>query len=165
MNELLPSSQAVERSLRESRENEQAAIDQVLALIYGQWRNLTTRLSPPCFVKLDREQLRDGPVGRDLQRLAAVARGELTADPEEISTAIESILQLLFWPAGARSYSVPESFWQTDLGIVLKRAKAHTVITSADSAVYEPDEAEMRDQSRMHEQVAGNGIGSVAQNG
>ena len=37
--------------------------------------------------------------------------------------AIDSVLQLLFWPAAAEDYSVPRTFWDTDLGRMLALAK------------------------------------------
>jgi excisionase family DNA binding protein len=37
--------------------------------------------------------------------------------------AIDSVVQLLFWPAAADDYSVPRSFWDTDLGKMLALAK------------------------------------------
>jgi excisionase family DNA binding protein len=37
--------------------------------------------------------------------------------------AIDSVLQVLFWPAAADDYMVPRSFWDTDLGRMLALAK------------------------------------------
>ena len=104
--------------------DEQAVIDQVLDLLHAEWRRVAAHLAPECLVTFGLTQLRDGPVGRDLRRLAAVARGELTAEPEHVDQAVDSILQLLYWPAGAHAYVVPDGFWQTALGGMLAEARA-----------------------------------------
>ena len=49
--------------------------------------------------------------------------GRSTAPQEQVLAAVESIVQLLFWPAGAADYAVPRAFWETDLGLMLARAK------------------------------------------
>ena len=69
------------------------------------------------------EQLRSGPLGETLSRLAAVARGPAREATEDVLDAIDGVLQLLFWPAAADDYSVPRNFWDSDLGRMMARAK------------------------------------------
>ncbi|HEX3721265.1 MAG TPA: excisionase family DNA-binding protein, partial [Nitrolancea sp.] len=69
------------------------------------------------------EQLRSGPLGRDLSRLAALARGEVREAKGRVVEAIDSVQQILFWPPGAEDYTVPRSFWETDLGRMISMAK------------------------------------------
>jgi excisionase family DNA binding protein len=101
----------------------QEVIDQALGLVYSHHNRLITRLAPSSFVPLDIEDLRDGPLGRDLQRLANLARGQTREEKELVLRAIEDVLQLLFWPAAADEYTVPRSFWDTDLGRMMALAK------------------------------------------
>ncbi|CAA9587369.1 MAG: hypothetical protein AVDCRST_MAG88-4173, partial [uncultured Thermomicrobiales bacterium] len=68
-------------------------------------------------------QLREGPLGEDLSRLAQIAGGVLQAGRDEVLGAIDSVLQLLFWPVGADAYTVPRSFWEQPLGKMLSLAK------------------------------------------
>ena len=104
--------------------DDQAVIDQALEVIHAEWRRIAGYLAPDCATAVGLAQLRDGPAGRDLRRLAAVARGELTADPEHVDQAVESVLHLLYWPAGATAFAAPDGFWQTALGGMLARARA-----------------------------------------
>jgi excisionase family DNA binding protein len=101
----------------------QEVIDQALGLVYSHHNRLVTRLAPSSFVPLDMEELREGPLGRDLARLANLARGHAREEKELVLRAIEDVLQLLFWPAAADEYSVPRSFWDTELGRMMALAK------------------------------------------
>jgi excisionase family DNA binding protein len=101
----------------------QAAIDEALQLVYSQHHRLISRLHKSSFQELTLEQLREGALGLDLRRLAAVARGDETEPKEQVLQAIDSVLQVLFWPAAADDYMVPRSFWDTDLGRMLALAK------------------------------------------
>ena len=104
----------------------QAIIDQALQLIAIDARRLEARLRPAHRPRPSLEHLRMGPLGQDLRRLALVAEGHAHESPEEVRIAIEGVLQLLFWAAGAEYYTVPRSFWETDLGHLLARAKYQT---------------------------------------
>ena len=55
--------------------NYQAVIDQALDLMYSHHHRLAKQLAPQTFVELTIEDLRSGPLGRDLQKLADLARG------------------------------------------------------------------------------------------
>ncbi len=103
--------------------NYQETIDNALRLIYTQHHRLMTRLFPDAVQPLTIDQLRSGPLGRDLARLAALARGEVREAKERVVEAIDSVQQILFWPPGAEDYTVPRSFWETDLGRMLSMAK------------------------------------------
>ena len=101
----------------------QDVIDQALQLVYSHHHRLVTQLYPAAFQPLSLEQLRHGPLGQDLQRLGALARGQVRESKEKVLSAIESVVQLLFWPAAADDYSVPRSFWDTELGKMMALAK------------------------------------------
>ena len=101
----------------------QDVVDQALQLVYSHHHRLLSQLNPAAFQSLLLDQLRQGPLGQDLLRLAALARGESREPKERVLSAIESVLQLLFWPAAADDYTVPRSFWDTDLGKMMALAK------------------------------------------
>jgi excisionase family DNA binding protein len=103
---------------------DQAVIDQALQVVYADHHRFATRLcSPSALRPLDPEHLRRGPLGRDLARLALVARGRAGEPPEGVLAAIDAVVQLLFWPAAAEDYQVPRAFWETELGRLLALAK------------------------------------------
>ena len=101
----------------------QDVIDQALELVYSHHHRLVGQLAPESFVDLKIEDLRAGPLGRDLERLANLARRQSRESKEHVLRAIESVLQLLFWPAAADEYTVPRTFWDTDLGRMMALAK------------------------------------------
>jgi excisionase family DNA binding protein len=95
----------------------------VLQLVYSQHHRLISQLHPESFRELTLGDLQGGPLGRDLQRLGALARGEVREPKDLVLSAIDAVLQVLFWPAAAEDYTVPRSFWDTDLGRMLALAK------------------------------------------
>ncbi|MCA9878379.1 MAG: DNA-binding protein [Thermomicrobiales bacterium] len=101
----------------------QAAIDEALQLVYSQHHRLISKLHKDSFRELTLAELREGALGEDLRQLAAVARGDETKPKDQVLQAIDSVLQVLFWPAAADDYMVPRSFWDTDLGRMLALAK------------------------------------------
>jgi excisionase family DNA binding protein len=101
----------------------QGVVDEALQLVYSQHYRIISRLYPSAMTRVSLEQLREGPLGEDLSRLAQIAGGALRAGREEVLGAIDSVLQLLFWPVGAESYTVPRSFWEQPLGKMLSLAK------------------------------------------
>jgi excisionase family DNA binding protein len=101
----------------------QEVIDQALQLVYSHHHRLLTRLYPQALQSLTMDQLRAGPLGHDLSRLATLARGQTREPKDQVLQAIDSVVQLLFWPAAADDYSVPRSFWDTDLGRMMALAK------------------------------------------
>ncbi|HEX5503249.1 MAG TPA: excisionase family DNA-binding protein [Thermomicrobiales bacterium] len=101
----------------------QGVIDEALQLVYSQHYRIIARLYPEAMTRVGLEQLRHGPLGEDLARLAQIAAGALRAEREAVLGAIDSVLQLLFWPVGADSYTVPRSFWEQPLGKMLSLAK------------------------------------------
>ena len=101
----------------------QPVIDQALQVVYSHHHRLISQLYPSAFEPLSLDALRDGPLGRDLSKLARLARGEVREQKEHVLTAIDSIVQLLFWPAAADDYTVPRSFWDSELGRMLALAK------------------------------------------
>jgi excisionase family DNA binding protein len=102
---------------------EAATIDQALRLAYSQLHRFAARLAPGSLAPPSLAQLRAGPLGCDLRRLAALGRGEDTAPQDQVLAAVESVVQLLFWPAAGETFQVPRAFWETDLGLLLARAK------------------------------------------
>ncbi len=101
----------------------QEVVDQALQLVYSHHHRLINRLHPTAFQPLSLDHLRQGPLGRDLERLAALARGEIREPKERVLAAIDDVVQLLFWPAAADDYTVPRSFWDTELGRMMALAK------------------------------------------
>lgn len=101
----------------------QAVMDNALQLVYSHHHRLVQHLMPEAFKPLTLEQLRNGPLGQDLLRLARLARGQSKEPKEHVLEAIDAVLQLLFWPPAADDYSVPRTFWDTDLGRMLALAK------------------------------------------
>ncbi|HKG25267.1 MAG TPA: DNA-binding protein [Thermomicrobiales bacterium] len=102
---------------------EQAAIDQALELVYAENRRLTDLLGLVPAVAPNLVELRRSPLGVDLQRLASYGLGTTDEKPEDVLAAVESTLQVLFWPTAATDYAVPAPFWRTLLGRMLGRAK------------------------------------------
>lgn len=100
-----------------------AVIADALQLVYSQHHRLINRLHPASFRELTLSDLREGPLGRDLQRLADLARGETREPKDLVIAAIDSVLEVLFWPVAAEDYTVPRSFWDTELGRMLALAK------------------------------------------
>lgn len=103
--------------------SDQSIIDQALQLVAADAQRISTHLRLTEVLPLSPEALRDGPLGQDLIRLALVARGRQRERPESVLTAVDAVLHLLFWPAGAEEFAVPRTFWQSDLGQLLARAK------------------------------------------
>lgn len=101
----------------------QAVMDNALQLVYSHHHRLVTQLAPEAFSPLTLAQLRNGPLGQDLLRLARLALGQSKESKDQVLEAIDSVLQLLFWPAAADDYMVPRVFWDTDLGRMLALAK------------------------------------------
>lgn len=101
----------------------QAVIDDALQLVYSQHHRLIGQLHPESFRELTLSELRTGPLGQDLHRLAELARGRIHEQKDLVLDAIDSVLQMLFWPVAADDYSVPRSFWDTELGRMLALAK------------------------------------------
>lgn len=98
-------------------------IDQTLQLIYSYQYRTISSLAPAAFVPLTMDQLRSGPIGRTLLRLALIAQGTVREPKSSVLTIVESLVQLLFWPAAGDDYTVPRSFWDTNLGRLIAQAK------------------------------------------
>ena len=98
-------------------------VDEALQLVYSQHHRIISRLYPAAMTRVSLEQLREGPLGEDLARLAQIAAGAMRAGREEVLGAIDAVLQLLFWPVGSETYTVPRSFWEQPLGKMLSLAK------------------------------------------
>ena len=105
------------------RTDYQSTIDEALRIVYSHHHRLVSKLFPDAERPLNMEVLRSGPLGRDLRKLAALARGEIREPKELVLERIETVLQLLFWPPMADDYSVPRSFWETPLGRMMSMAK------------------------------------------
>lgn len=101
----------------------QDLVDQVLQLSYSHIHRLVSQTCPWMFEPQSLDRLRSAPLGHDLKWLVDVARGETREPKERVLSRIESVLQLLFWPAATDDYVVPRSFWDTTLGQMLVTAK------------------------------------------
>jgi hypothetical protein len=106
--------------------DDQATIDGVLQLVYSQTHRQAGWLAKQRFETLGLDDLRAGPLGHDLRRLALFARGDIHETPDTVQTMVQSILQTLFWSAAADDYVVPRSFWDTETGRFLMRAKSQS---------------------------------------
>lgn len=109
----------------------QPLVDNVLQLVYSHYQRLSVQLSPNAFTPLSLDQLRGGPLGLDLSHLAELSDGQAPGPRGWVLEGIDAILDLLFWPVAADGYTVPRSFWDTDLGRFLALVKLRA---------YEPDE-------------------------
>ncbi len=105
----------------------QDTIDKTLRLIYSQMHRYHVKLFGKAPDAVSVEGLREGPLGQDLRRLGKLARGEEQANQDEVFRAVNSVLELLFWPAGEDQYQVPRSFWEEPLGKMLSQAKLRAV--------------------------------------
>ncbi len=105
----------------------QDTIDKTLRLVYSQMHRYHVKLFGKAPDSVSVEGLREGPLGQDLYRLGRLARGEEQANQDHVFRAVNSILELLFWPAGEDHYQVPRSFWEESLGKMLSQAKLRAV--------------------------------------
>ena len=105
----------------------QETIDSTLRLVYSQLHRYSVKLFGKGPDTVSAESLREGPLGQDLYHLARISRGEIQANQDEVFRAVNSVLELLFWPAGEDDYQVPRSFWEEPLGKMLSQAKLRAV--------------------------------------
>lgn len=108
----------------------QAIVDDALRLVYDRYHQLLSRLYPTTKMPFSLEQLREGPLGHDLARLALIASGAERAERQVVLGAIARVLQLLYWPASPESSAVPRSFWDQPLGQMLSLAKLRVFETA-----------------------------------
>ncbi len=108
----------------------QETIDKNLRLVYSQMHRYHLKLFGKAPDAVSVEGLREGPLGQDLYHLGRLARGEEQANQDEVFRAVNSVLELLFWPAGEDQYQVPRSFWEEPLGKMLSQAKLRAVDAS-----------------------------------
>lgn len=101
----------------------QSTVDEALQLVYSQHHRIISHLYPLAVSSITTEQLRSGPLGEDLTRLAQIADGRMRASRKDVFGAIDAVVQLLFWPVGSETYIVPRSFWEQPLGKMLSLAK------------------------------------------
>jgi len=101
----------------------QAIVDEALQLVYSMHHRILSRLYPQAMTIISLQELRQGPLGEDMARLALIAAGVMRAGRNEVLGAIDAVLQLLFWPVGSETYIVPRSFWEQPLGKLLSLAK------------------------------------------
>jgi excisionase family DNA binding protein len=99
------------------------AVDTILMRVYGRHQRLISYLHPDIHAELTLDELHKGPLGRDLQSLAAYALSRTHEPGNVILLVIDLVLQSLFSPAAAESFTIPRSFWDTDLGRMISRAK------------------------------------------
>jgi len=109
---------------------DQTVIDQTLEIVYAESRRLAERIGHTAGGLLSVAELRAGPFGNDLLRLARVAAGQVREPEEAVLAAIDSVVELLFWPAAADEFTVPRRFWETELGRLLARAKVRAFAPS-----------------------------------
>lgn len=123
LNSTLATTPSSPRAEMEEDEVYQVVIDEALQLVYSQYFHVVAALNRDKAAPFTLAELRQGPLGVALHSLAEIARGVVQADREEVRGAIDSVLQLLFWPVGLESFTVPRSFWEQPLGKMLSLAK------------------------------------------
>ncbi len=73
------------------------------------------------------DELRTTPLGRKLDYICAVARGDLQDPPDRVAKVVDSVLQTLFWTPGVRKPRIPIHFWRGSLlGREIARARVLT---------------------------------------
>jgi hypothetical protein len=102
---------------------DQMVTDQTLQIVYAEFCRLAERIGQGAGGLRSIAELRAGPLGKDLARLAQVAAGQVREPEETVLAAVDSVVELLFWPAAADEFTVPRRFWETALGCLLARAK------------------------------------------
>lgn len=102
----------------------QKQVDEALIVAYSVYQRNTINLSEADQQRdLDLRELRESPLGQELAALAAIANGDFIESRTKVQTRIDNVLQLFFWPPMVDEYIVPRSFWSTDFGLMLSRAK------------------------------------------
>lgn len=101
----------------------QEIIDKTLRLVYSQEYRYFLKMFGRSPEGPSVDDLRHGPLGRDLAWLARIAVDKEDAPATDVYRAVNSVLELLFWPAGEDMYEVPPSFWSEPLGKMLSQAK------------------------------------------
>src|SRR5690349_648036 len=67
----------------------QDIVDEALQLVYSQHHRILSRLFPGAVPLITTEQLRQGPLGEDLVRLAQIAAGGMRASRKDVFGAID----------------------------------------------------------------------------
>ena len=102
-------------------------LDDTLQLLFSHYHRIINQLHPESFRELTLNQLREGPLGRDLRRLAQFAHGEVHEHGAHVLATVDSVLMALFGSAAAADYLVPRLFWDTELGeCSASQSSAHT---------------------------------------
>ena len=91
-------------------------IDDALQLVYSQHHRIISRLYPAAMPRVSLEQLREGPLGEDLSRLAHIAMGAMRAGRTSLrgfdATLQMSLTTSLSW----KSWDIWRLFVPKDLG-------------------------------------------------
>ena len=105
----------------------QKSIDQTLRLVYSQEYREYIKLFGVEPESPSIEEIRAGPLGRDLLRLSRIARGDDECSPDDVYNIVDSVLELLFWAPGNDYYQVPREFWDEPLGRMLSLSILQTL--------------------------------------
>lgn len=73
--------------------------------------------------------IESSPAREEIKLLVAVANGEVTRDDRvsgEIVETIQSVVELLFSVPGSYTYNIPDDFWSSDLGRVVRYCQVWT---------------------------------------
>ncbi|MDP9367980.1 MAG: hypothetical protein M3Q03_06850 [Chloroflexota bacterium] len=133
------------------READRTVCDLALLRAQSYQQTLGIELNGPSVTR-SLDELRTTPLGRKLDYVCAVARGDLQDPPDRVADVVNSVLQALFWTPGMRKPRIPFDFWRRSfLGREIARAKILT---------YAPDHlVELRDAAKelemSSEQVKG----------
>ncbi len=120
--------EAEELARAEERRREADRIVCDLALLSTQSYQLTLGIElNSSSVERPLDELRAAPLGRKLDYICAVARGDLQDPPDRVAEVVDSVLQTLFWTPGVRKPRIPFHFWRRSLlGREIARARILT---------------------------------------
>lgn len=120
--------EAEELARAEERRREAGRIVCDLALLSAQSYQLTLGIElNGSSAGLPLDELRSTPLGRKLDYICAIARGELQDPPDRVAEVVDSVLRVLFWTPGVRKPWIPFHFWRRSLlGREIARARCLT---------------------------------------
>lgn len=104
--------------------------------------------------------LESSPVLEEVRLLVRAANGELDRDPAtlgEVTETIQSVVELLFAQPGSNSYDIPDHFWASELGQVIRHAqlfvRGDDLITHSEAATILYGSADERELMRLRRAI------------
>lgn len=113
--------------------------------------------------------LESSPVLEEVRLLVRAANGELDRDPatiDEVNETIQSVVELLFAQPGSTSYDIPDHFWASELGQVVRHAqlfvRGDDLITHTEAAQMLYGASDERELMRVRRLVDGGKLTAYA---